>query len=114
MPQSTRHTRKLSGDFIETDVRKHLKKASDALATLNTSTKSQIQDAPALYGQLLVAKLRKLSHRSQIVLQNKIDNLIFEAELNEVDNSYTAVTRSVTNISSNYFSTVPTPSLSNS
>jgi hypothetical protein len=55
-----------------------------------------LQDQPALYGQLLAAKLRRLKPRSQIILQNKIDNLVFEAELNEIDRANaTFVGRSV-------------------
>ncbi len=47
----------------------------------------QNDDAPALYGKLLAQKLRKLPSRARLILQNKIDNLVFEAELNHAGSS---------------------------
>lgn len=74
---------------MEANVTKHLKQASAALEALSRSraqsNQQQLEDAPALYGQLLAEKLRRLPKRNRIVLQNKIDNLVFEAELEVVD-----------------------------
>lgn len=68
------------------NISKHLKQAGDALSSLVSSKyKSKPQDSQELYGQLLAQKLKRLSHRTQIILQNKIDNLVFEAELKEID-----------------------------
>ncbi|XP_060523693.1 uncharacterized protein LOC132700408 [Cylas formicarius] len=50
--------------------------------------REQFQEAPdscELYAQLLATKLRGLPERSRLVLQNKIDNLVFQAELKELD-----------------------------
>lgn len=78
--------RKLRPNQAELSVKDHLKQATHALSTLTSKRQSQtLQDRPALYGQLLATKLRRLSRRTQVILQHKIDNLVFEAELSELD-----------------------------
>jgi hypothetical protein len=87
LPQRTVGNKRKIG-LIEANVSKHLKQASDALTTLTNKSQSQkLQDQPALYGQLLATKLRRLKPRNKIILQNKIDNLVFEAELSEIDSA---------------------------
>jgi hypothetical protein len=87
LPQRTVGNKRKIG-LIEANVSKHLKQTSDALKTLTNKSQSQkLQDQPALYGQLLATKLRRLKPRSKIILQNKIDNLVFEAELSEIDSA---------------------------
>ena len=113
LPQSAPgNKRKVGPNPVEANLAKHLKQASDALTTLTTKSQTKtLQDAPALYGQLLAAKLRSLSQRTQLILQNKIDNLVFEAELNEIDSSGATGGRSVT---TNVISPEPNPSASSS
>lgn len=68
---------------------KHLKQASDVLQSLvkkpNLQQNQKVDDGPALYGQLLADKLRQLSPRNRLLLENKIDNLVFEAQFQELD-----------------------------
>lgn len=70
-------------------VNKHLRHATEVLGSLRGKQQSRQVDPDTctLYGQLLAAKLRKLSKRNRIILQNKIDNLVYEAELNELEYS---------------------------
>lgn len=92
---SAKRHRSISPD--EANINKHLKQASDALKTFAAKSQSQtLHDAPALYGNLLATKLRQMKPRTQIILQNKIDNLVFEAQLSELDDVGAPVGRSVT------------------
>lgn len=71
-------------------IEKNMKKAYDALETISQNSKQRKQeqeDECALYGQLIASKLRKLSNLSRLTLINKIDNLIFQAQLNELSNA---------------------------
>lgn len=88
---------KRGSSVVEAQVSKHLKQASDALTNLTTRPQTKtFQDAPALYGHL----------------PNKIDNLVFKAELNENDFSNSEIQRVSTTIisSSNYVSSTPSSS----
>lgn len=64
-------------------VTKHLEKASEVLQHLAARStlqeKQQMSDGPSF------VKLRKLSPRARLLLQNKIHNLVFEAELQDFD-----------------------------
>lgn len=70
-------------------VSKHLKQASDVLQSLvtkpNLQQNQKVEDGPALYGQLLAEKLRQLSPRNRLLVEHKIDNLVFEAQLQQFD-----------------------------
>lgn len=71
-------------------VQKHLKEASEVLVDLRGRQQPRPRevasdDACTLYGQLLAAKLKKISTRNRINLQRKLDDLVYEAELNEVE-----------------------------
>lgn len=94
LPQSTsKNKRKIDHDFLEVlDVNKHLKQATNALKTLAAPQVQPPQDSFALYGQLLADKLRRLSKKNQIILQNKIDNLVFQTEFSEIENESTSST----------------------
>ncbi|XP_048526258.1 uncharacterized protein LOC125505786 [Dendroctonus ponderosae] len=96
-PRALGNKRRIGPNITEANINKHLKLASDALATFAAKSQPQIvQDSPALYGKLLAMKLRQLKPRTQIVLQNEIDNLVFQAQLSEIDSVGTTAGRSVT------------------
>lgn len=67
-----------------------MKKAYDALENISQNAKLRKQeqlDECALYGQLVASKLRNLSTVGRLTLINKIDNLFFQAQLNELCNA---------------------------
>jgi len=70
-------------------VSKHLKQASDVLQSLvkkpNVPQNQKVTDGPELFAQLLAEKLRQLSPRTRLLLEHKIDNLVFEALIQEMD-----------------------------
>ncbi|XP_022184765.2 uncharacterized protein LOC111044023 [Nilaparvata lugens] len=51
---------------------------------LPQSSASESYDSCALYCQLLADKLRSLSSRNRMIVQNKIDNLVFRAWMDEI------------------------------
>lgn len=60
--------------------------ALDAIAKKRLN-RNDTQHECTLYGQLVASKLEKLPKRSRVILMNQIDNLIFQAELQEIDNN---------------------------
>lgn len=99
---STKRKRAINNNSAE--VTNHLKAASAALQNLTNRSRQFQQDAAGLFGLLLAEKLRKLPITTRLVLQNKIDNLVFEAEYNE---NVTAVMSSNSSSASAY--TIPSP-----
>lgn len=113
-PQVTKRKRVINTGDQEDLVSRQLRAAGTALENLTSkATQPSAPDAPALFGQLLAEKLRRLSLRTRLVLQNKIDNLVFEAELNEILNPTNSYTISNTPSSSpnSAFTQPPSPNL---
>lgn len=90
VPQSPTMKRKLQKSVDTSQlVTKHLKQASDVLQSLvkkpNSQQNKNVADGPELYAQLLAEKLRQLSPRNRLLLEHKIDNMVFEALIQEMD-----------------------------
>ncbi|KAL4119781.1 hypothetical protein QTP88_012553 [Uroleucon formosanum] len=90
VPQSPTMKRKLQKSVDTSQlVTKHLKHASDVLQSLvkkpNSQQNKNVADGPELYEQLLAEKLRQLSPRNRLLLEHKIDNMVFEALIQEMD-----------------------------
>ncbi|KAL4104342.1 hypothetical protein QTP88_019643 [Uroleucon formosanum] len=86
VPQSPLMKRKQRSVDNSQFVSKHLKQASDVLQSLVKKPNSQQnKDGPDLYAQLLAEKLRQLSPRNRLLLEHKIDNMVFEALIQEMD-----------------------------
>jgi len=85
VPQSPTMKRKLQKS-VDTSllVTKHLKQASDVLQSLvkkpNSQQNKSVSDGPELYAQLLAE-----SPRNRLLLEHKIDNMVFEAIIQEMD-----------------------------
>ncbi|XP_077287417.1 uncharacterized protein LOC143912106 isoform X2 [Arctopsyche grandis] len=46
------------------------------------------RDESDIFGSMVATKLKKFSHRNRIIIQNYINNYIFQMELKELDNTY--------------------------
>ena len=44
------------------------------------------RDESSIFGQMIAAKLRKFSPRNRAVAENRINNVIFDLEIQEIDN----------------------------
>lgn len=64
-------------------IENNVKKTCDALQTQEKHLDKP--DECDIYGQLVASKLRSLPKRSRLYLINQIDNLIFKAQLKEMD-----------------------------
>lgn len=73
---------------FDTVIQKAMKRASDALENLHKRPKLdnfQHQDECSIFGNLVAAKLKTLNQRTQKVLMHEINNLIFKAEIAQID-----------------------------
>lgn len=74
---------------VDDEIQKRMKQAADVLQILQNLPLHQEEkkDECELYSQLLASKLRNLSAKTRIIVTNKIDNMIFEAEMQEMSSS---------------------------
>lgn len=71
-------------------IMKYIKQASETLEAISKQPPSppeQVRDEYSIYGELLAIKLRALNPKRRKILQNKIDNIVFQEEMKELGES---------------------------
>lgn len=85
-PPSCNLKRKSAAIVTNNEIQRKVKHACPALAEMSQCHHKHGADECSLYGALLAIRLRSLQKRTRKILINKIDNLVFEAEMGEMDN----------------------------